>query len=497
MSLREQSGLTSKLPVPEPGPIVPVLLSGGVGSRLWPLSRETYPKQLLSLLGEQTLLQQTAMRVSDKVMFAAPLIVANAEHRFVIAEQMRSLGMAKPRIVLEPVGRNTAAAVAVAALLATDADPDATLLVMPVDHLVRDTNAFRATVTAARAAVAAGKIVLFGIKPDAPAIGYGYIKADGPGAGGAHNVAGFVEKPDRETAQQFLSSGAYLWNSGMFLLPARVFLHELELFAPKVLDVCRTALANAERDLDFLRLPETPFADCPAISIDRAVMEKTSRAAVVPAQFDWNDIGSWSALWTVGDKDACGNVEIGDVISENTSGCYLRGEGPLVAALGVDNLVITATPDVVLVASRKHDQDVGKLVERLKHNGHRSATQTQCVYRPWGYYQLVHAGERFQVKRITVNPGSKLSLQKHFHRAEHWVVVNGTALVTRDNEQVLLRENESIFIPLGAMHRLENPGKLPLNLIEVQSGGYLGEDDIVRVDDIYNRVPAAERCLIT
>jgi mannose-1-phosphate guanylyltransferase/mannose-1-phosphate guanylyltransferase/mannose-6-phosphate isomerase len=499
-SKHEQSQPLQKRDTPNSGRIVPVLLSGGVGSRLWPLSRETYPKQLLALLDDHTLLQQAAMRVADKAQFSAPMVIANAEHRFVIAEQLRSLGVNEPKIVLEPVGRNTAPAGAVAALVASEADPDALLLAMPVDHLVRDVKAFHAAVATATAAAKAGKLVLFGIEPTTPATGYGYIEVDRPldGADGVRGVARFVEKPALAVAEQFLVSGDYLWNSGIFLLPARVFLQELDRLAPDVLKCCRAALAGAKRDLDFLRLYDKPFAECPAISLDYAVMEKTDRAAVVPAAFDWSDIGSWSALWAIGDKDQRGNVEIGDVVSENASGCYLRGDGPLVAALGVEDLIVAATPDVVLVTSRKHDQDVGKLVERLKLNGHRSATQTQCVYRPWGYYQLVHAGDRFQVKRITVNPGSKLSLQKHFHRAEHWVVVNGTALVTRDNDHVLLRENESIFIPLGAMHRLENPGKLPLNLIEVQSGAYLGEDDIVRTDDIYNRVaPGAERLTAT
>lgn len=390
--------------------------------------------------------------------------------------------------MLEPVRRNTAPAAAIAALIASETDPDATLLVMPVDHLVRDTEGFKAAIVTATAAAAAGRLVLFGVKPTAPATGYGYIKSGAAIDEGVNDVGGFVEKPAIEVARQFLLSDDYLWNSGIFLLPVRVFLNELDRLAPDVLKACRASLAGAKRDLDFLRLPEKPFAASPSISVDYAVLEKTDRAAVVSATFDWNDIGSFAALWEVGDKDDYGNVAIGDVISENASGCYLRSDGPLVAALGVEDLIVTATPDVVLVTTQQHAQDVGKLVARLKRDGHRAATQTPCVYRPWGYYQQIHLGERFQVKRITVNPGCKLSLQKHFHRAEHWVVVNGTALVTRDNEQVLLRENESLFIPLGAMHRLENPGKLALNLIEVQSGAYLGEDDIVRIEDIYNRV---------
>jgi len=470
--------------------IVPVLLSGGTGSRLWPLSREAYPKQLLSLLGEKTLLQQTALRTANSARFAPPMVVANAEHRFVIGEQLREAGVNNARIVLEPVGRNTAPAVAAAALLAFEQDANAIILATPVDHWVGDPAAFLETVERGVQAAREGKLVLFGIRPTSPATGYGYICAEeemSPGTG-LHRVSGFVEKPDSVTAEGYLASGKYLWNSGIFLLPVRQFIDEMQRHAPDVLDACRAAISSATKDLDFLRLDEESFSRAPSISIDYAVMERTQESVVARADFEWNDIGSWSALWSVASKDASENVEIGDVVSEDSKGCYLRGEGPLVAALGVENLVITATPDVVLVTTRGRDQEVGKLVQRLKANGHRSATQTQNVHRPWGYYQSIHAGDRFQVKRITVNPGAKLSLQKHYHRAEHWVVVNGTAIVTRDDEEILLRENESIFVPLGCMHRLENPGKVPLNLIEVQSGAYLGEDDIVRVQDIYARV---------
>ncbi|MFA6264152.1 MAG: mannose-1-phosphate guanylyltransferase/mannose-6-phosphate isomerase [Pseudolabrys sp.] len=490
MALRELLAPTKKKIDLKAGLVVPVLLSGGAGTRLWPLSRETYPKQLLSLIGEHTLLQQAAMRVADRNKFTAPLVVAHEEHRFVIAEQLRSLGIADSTIVLEPVRRNTAAAVAVAALMVNKIDPNTILLVMPVDHLIRDDAAFIETINTAAAAAEHHKLSLFGIHPTQPATGYGYISVGAPmeAAPGVHEVGEFIEKPDAARAAELLASGDYLWNSGIFLLPVRTLLRELERHAPEVLKAARNAVATASLDLDFLRLREEPLAACPSISLDKAVLEKTDRAVVVPARFDWSDIGSWSTLWEVGDKTAAHNVEIGDVIAEDSRGCYLRGDGPLVAALGVDDLVVVATPDVVLVTPKNNAQDVGRLVSRLKQDGHRSATQTQCVYRPWGYYQQIHVGERFQVKRITVNPGCKLSLQKHFHRAEHWVVVNGTALVTRDDEQVLLGENESLFIPLGAMHRLENPGKMPLNLIEVQSGAYLGEDDIVRVEDIYNRV---------
>jgi len=470
--------------------IVPVLLSGGTGSRLWPLSREAYPKQLLSLLGEKTLLQQTAMRTSNNAMFASPMVVANAEHRFAIGEQLRETGIDDARIILEPIGRNTAPAVAVAALIAMERDPDAIILATPVDHWIGNRDTFLQAVELGLQAAQSGKLVLFGMRPTHPATGFGYIRAgeelskDSP----IHAVSGFTEKPDAATAEQYLANGNYFWNSGIFLLPARKLIEELRAHAPDVLDAARQSLADATYDLDFLRLDEAAFSRAPSISIDYAVMEHTKQGAVIAADFEWNDIGSWSALWSVAVKNPSENVEIGDVVAEDSTGCYLRGEGPLVAALGVENLVITATPDVVLVTTRGRDQDVGKLVQRLKANGHRSATQTQNVHRPWGYYQSIHAGDRFQVKRITVNPGAKLSLQKHYHRAEHWVVVNGTAIVTRDDEEILLRENESVFVPLGCMHRLENPGKVPLNLIEVQSCAYLGEDDIVRVQDIYARV---------
>ncbi|MDI4234935.1 mannose-1-phosphate guanylyltransferase/mannose-6-phosphate isomerase [Bradyrhizobium sp. Arg237L] len=472
------------------GRIVPVLLSGGTGSRLWPLSRENQPKQLLALLGEKTLLQQTANRVTEPSLFADPMVIANAEHRFAIGEQLRAAGIANPTMVLEPFGRNTAPAVAIAALLASEVDPGAVILVTPVDHWVRDHAAFRAAIASGLPAARRGQFVLFGLKPTGPATGYGYIRMGGGIADlpEIRKVAGFVEKPDVATAERLLAGNDHLWNSGIFLLPARAFIDELARHEPAILDACRAALAGATRDLDFLRLEEKAFESCLSISVDYAVMEKTDKAMVVPASFDWSDVGSWSALWTMGEKDSSGNVVIGDAVAEDSSGCYVRGDGPLVAALGVEDLVITASPDVVLVTKRERAQDVGKLVERLKANGHRAATQTHSVHRPWGYYTSIHAGDRFQVKRITVNPGAKLSLQKHFHRAEHWVVVNGTAIVTRDDEEVLLRENESIFVPLGCMHRLENPGKVPLNLIEVQSGTYLGEDDIVRVQDIYHRV---------
>lgn len=468
--------------------IIPVLLSGGTGTRLWPLSRENYPKQLLALLDDKTLLQQTMMRIDEPALFGNPIIVTNVEHRFLVAEQLRAIHK-DAAVVLEPFGRSTAPAIAIAALMAARSNPDAIILAMPVDHIVRDAVAFRRAVAAGLPAAREGRFVLFGVRPDSPATGLGYINMGDALAAtpGVHHVGGFIEKPDLPKAETLLASGSHLWNSGIFLLPVKNYLEELERLAPDVLAACREALSGAVKDLDFLRIAEEAFAASPSISIDYAVIEKTDKSVVVPVDIGWNDVGSWLALWKMGAKDEANNVKVGDVISEDVKGCYLRSEGPLVAALGVDDLIVMAAPDVVLVAKRDRDQDVNKLVARVRANGHRTATETPAVHRPWGYYQSVHSGDRFQVKRITVNPGAKLSLQMHYHRAEHWIVVNGTALVTRNDETVLLRENESVFVPLGCTHRLENPGKVPLNLIEVQSGPYLGEDDIVRIEDVYQR----------
>jgi mannose-1-phosphate guanylyltransferase/mannose-1-phosphate guanylyltransferase/mannose-6-phosphate isomerase len=467
--------------------IFPVILSGGSGSRLWPLSRESFPKQLLPLTGPRTMLQETALRVADPGLFHPVMVVANAEHRFVIAEQLREAGVRAPTIVLEPVPRNTAPAVAAAALIAAEADPEALILVMPADHAAPDVKAFVAAVRAGAPAARDGALVLFGIQPDSAATGYGYIRAGEALKGAARRVEAFVEKPDQATAESYLADGRYSWNSGIFLLPARSVVAELETHAPAVVAAVREALAQAKKDMDFLRLDPEAFARSPSISIDYAVMEKTACAAVVPSTFAWSDVGAWSALWKLAGRDAAENVEIGDTLAVDTHRSYLRSEGPLIAAVGVEDLIVVATPDAVLVADRRRDQDVKTVVERLRASNHATAIQTRRVYRPWGWYEGVDAGERFQVKRIQVNPGQKLSLQKHFHRAEHWVVVNGTAEVHLDGEQKLLGENESVYIPLGSTHRLGNPGKVPLNLIEVQSGAYLGEDDIVRFEDVYAR----------
>jgi mannose-1-phosphate guanylyltransferase/mannose-6-phosphate isomerase len=468
--------------------IVPVILSGGTGSRLWPLSREAYPKQLLPLVGSETMLQATVARVSDGERFERPIIVANTEHRFLIAEQLRHL-KCPPRIVLEPEGRNTAPAVAVAAVLAAEDNPDALILVMPADHVIGDVAQFHHALATGLEAALRGQLVLFGIRPTKPETGYGYIKIGHAAAGapGVHHVERFAEKPDSATASKYVSEEGYVWNSGIFLLPTQAFLEELQRFAPDVLSAATQAVNEAETDLDFLRLGADEFRASPSISVDYAVMERTARAAVVPVSFAWSDVGAWSALWDIAEKDSAGNAVIGEAVIDGASNCYVRGEGQLVTAIGVQDLVIVGTADAVLVTTRAADQDVKRMVDRLRASGREVATQTQRVSRPWGYYQSLHVGERFQVKRISVLPGAKLSLQKHFHRAEHWVVVNGTALVTRDDEQVLLRENESIFLPVGCVHRLENPGRVELNLIEVQSGPYLGEDDILRLDDVYAR----------
>ncbi|TYO98374.1 mannose-1-phosphate guanylyltransferase/mannose-6-phosphate isomerase [Geothermobacter ehrlichii] len=474
--------------------ILPVILSGGAGSRLWPLSRELYPKQLLALCGEQTMLQQTAARLDGLDDVAPPLVVCNEEHRFLVAEQLRSQGCGWSGIILEPVGRNTAPAVAVAALRASAQGDDPLLLVLPADHLIRDIEAFRAVVRAGAAVAAEGYLVTFGIVPDRPETGYGYIRAGeqiaavrGSREPSAFVVDAFVEKPDLETAQTYLDSGDYYWNSGMFLFRASAFLAELEAFDPEMLAACRAACDGLIEDLDFLRLDREAFAACRADSIDYAVMEKTRRAAVLPLDAGWNDVGSFSALWEVGERDAAGNVRQGDVIDVDASDCYLHAGSRLLAAVGVRNLVVVETADAVLVADRDRVQDVKKIVERLKADGRSETLLHRRVNRPWGSYEGIDAGDRFQVKRITVNPGARLSLQRHFHRAEHWVVVSGTALVTCGDKQLTLSENQSTYIPLGEVHRLENPGQIPLEIIEVQSGSYLGEDDIERLDDQYGR----------
>ncbi|MEW6429836.1 MAG: mannose-1-phosphate guanylyltransferase/mannose-6-phosphate isomerase [Thermodesulfobacteriota bacterium] len=474
--------------------IIPVILSGGSGTRLWPLSRELYPKQLLALAGDATLLQQTARRLEHFDGVGAPLVICNEEHRFLVAEQLRAIDVRPAAIVLEPVGRNTAPAAAIAAL---KADGDALLLVLPADHLIRDPAAFQRAVATGAGLAAADHLVTFGITPHHPETGYGYIrkgeKIAADGALPAFRVERFVEKPDRATAEAYLADGGYLWNSGMFLFKAATFLAELDRFRPEMVEACRRALASAATDLDFLRLDKAAFTSCPADSIDYAVFEQTARAAVVPVDPGWSDIGSWSALWEVGDRDELGNIVKGDVLPVDCHDSYILAENRLVATVGLRDTIIVETADAVLVADRHRVQDVKTVVNRLKKEGRPEANLHRRVYRPWGNYENLSAGDRYQVKRITVNPGAILSLQMHHHRAEHWVVVKGTARITSDGKVFMLSENQSTYIPLGVQHRLENPGVIPLELIEVQSGSYLGEDDIVRFDDNYGRAPAPEQ----
>ena len=463
--------------------ILPVILSGGSGTRLWPLSREAYPKQFLPLAGELTMLQATWQRVAA-IAAHGPLVIANEAHRFVAAEQLQQVGAQPQAIILEPLGRNTAPAIAVAALEATGNGADPLLLVLPSDHVIADEAAFRAAVQQAAAAAEAGKLVTFGIVPTGPETGYGYIKA-APGEG-ARAVERFVEKPDLETATGYVASGQYLWNSGMFLLRASRYLAELARLNPAMLDHSRTAWQRARRDADFTRLDAEAFAAVPSDSIDYAVMEKTSDAVVVALDAGWNDVGSWTALRDVSTQDGDGNAHHGDVIAIDCRNTYAYAQR-LVALVGLDDVVVVETDDAVLVGKADRMQEVKDVVSRLKAEGRSEATWHRKVYRPWGAYDSIDNGERFQVKRITVNPGASLSLQMHHHRAEHWVVVSGTAEVTRGEEVLLLGENQSTYIPLGVTHRLRNPGKLPLELIEVQSGSYLGEDDIVRFEDTYGR----------
>ena len=481
--------------------IQPVILSGGSGTRLWPLSREEYPKQLLPLNSDLTMLQETAARLQGLVDIADPMVICNETHRFMVAEQMRQQANGNGAIILEPCGRNTAPAVAIAALQAMTGGDDPVLLVLPADHLIRKVDVFQRGVDTGLSLAMEGKLVTFGIVPDKPETGYGYIKGgEELGVRGeeitpadssrlsAFAVAEFVEKPDFTTAQAYLENGAYYWNSGMFMFKASRFLSELESFNPQMLEACQKAHATLQRDIDFLRLDAELFAACPSDSIDYAVMEKTADAAVIPLDAGWNDVGSWSSLWDVGDQNAAGNVIRGDVLTENTSNCYLHANHRLVAGVGIENLIVVETADAVLVANKDQVQDVKAIVAQIKAQQRDEYLLHKRVNRPWGAYEGIDAGEGFQVKRITVNPGSTLSLQMHYHRAEHWIVVQGTALVTRGDEVVTLSENQSTYIPVGVKHRLANPGMIPLELIEVQSGSYLGEDDIVRFDDQYGRV---------
>ena len=472
--------------------LVPVILSGGSGTRLWPLSRRGYPKQFLPLLNQHTLFGETLSRCARLDDAAPPVVVANHEHRFFVAEQMERRGIHGGSILLEPCGRNTAPAIAAAAchLLAASDGSNCLMLVLPADHAIADVAAFGAAVRAAREAALDGLLVTFGIVPTRPEVGYGYIRADRSAVlagGNAFRVDEFVEKPDEQTAARYVSSGDYTWNSGMFLFRPDVLLHELRRFQPEIVTNAEVAVREAREDMDFVRLDADAVSACPSNSIDYALMEHTDRAAVVPLQCGWSDVGAWDALSELADKDADGNTLNGDVIVRDTCNSYIRSSARLVATVGVDNLVIIETPDALLVADKSHAQDVKQIVDRLNAEERGEAALHREVHRPWGTYDCIDEGDRFQVKRITVNPGSQISLQKHFHRAEHWVVVRGTAEVTCDDEVITLTENQSTFIPLGSVHRLRNPGKVPLEIVEVQSGSYLGEDDIVRLEDTYGR----------
>ncbi|MGZ8315545.1 MAG: mannose-1-phosphate guanylyltransferase/mannose-6-phosphate isomerase [Telluria sp.] len=469
--------------------IYPVILSGGAGTRLWPLSRAVLPKQLLPLVSDRTMLQETALRVGDWPELMAPLVVCGNEHRFLVAEQMREIGITPLGILLEPAGRNTAPAVAAAAHYLMAIDPHAVMLVLPADHVIKDTKAFAAAVERAAVTVGDGALATFGIVPTGPETGYGYIRrgAASASASDCYKVERFVEKPEREIAEGFVRDGNYYWNSGMFLFRADRYLGELQHFRPEIATATEAAVRLGYRDLDFCRLHEASFQGSPSDSIDYAVMERTADAVVVPADIGWSDVGSWSALWEVQQGDADGNVQRGDVYLDGVSNSLVRAESRIVAVVGVSDLVIVETPDAVLVAHKDQVQRVKQIVDHLKSKERTEHLHHTKVYRPWGYYEGIDAGERFQVKRICVKPGEKLSLQMHHHRAEHWVVVSGTARVTCGEKVSLLAENESTYIPIGMNHRLENPGKVPLHIIEVQSGSYLGEDDIVRFEDIYKR----------
>jgi mannose-1-phosphate guanylyltransferase/mannose-6-phosphate isomerase len=473
----------------------PVILCGGSGTRLWPSSREQSPKQLLAFGTKETMLQATALRMSARNAEAgsfelrAPIVVANEQYRFVTAEQLREIGVTSEAIVLEPVGRNTAPALTVAALIASREGRDPALLVMPADHVIPDQAAFRAAIAIALPLAEAGRIVTFGIVPTSAETGYGYIEA-GPKVGEqAHGIAAFAEKPDRATAESYVASGRYFWNSGIFLLKASVWLSSLSNLKPAMLLACQASVKNGQVDKDFLRLDKTSFEHCPSDSIDYAVMEHlpAGQGAMVPLAAGWSDVGSWGALLDVAKRDDSGNSLTGDVISVDTEQTLVRAESRLVATVGLRDTIVVETPDAVLVASRDHLQQVKQVVTRLKALGRTESDAHRKIYRPWGYYDSIDQGDRFQVKRIVVNPLAQLSLQMHHHRAEHWIVVRGTARVTRGDESFLLAENQSTYIPLGTKHRLENPGKVPLEMIEVQSGSYLGEDDIVRFDDTYGR----------
>ena len=468
--------------------IIPVILSGGSGTRLWPLSRKQYPKQYLPLVGDNTMLQETILRLNGLDNLADPIIVCNADHRFLVAEQCQHIDIASPTILLEPVGRNTAPAIAAAALQSLKQTDDAVLLVLSADHVIQDVEAFHQAINIASSQAQAGKLATFGIVPTDANTGYGYIKSSADGNNGAHKVEEFVEKPDLETAEKYSEQGNYLWNSGMFMFKATTLIDELTMHSPDIVKLVSDAVNNAEQDLDFIRLNKQAFELSPSDSIDYALMEKSSNVVVVPLDAQWNDIGAWSALHDIGTKDANGNVIKGDVIAQDTTNTYINANHHMVATIGVDNLIIVDTPDATFIATQDKAQEVKSIVESLQAKGRDEGAMHRKVFRPWGWYDSIEVDFHFQVKRLHVNPGAKLSLQMHHKRAEHWVVVSGTATAINGEDVLTLTEGDSTYIPIGTTHGLENKTNEQLEIIEVQSGTYLGEDDIVRFEDIYNRV---------
>jgi len=467
--------------------MIPVILSGGSGTRLWPLSRKQKPKQFIPLFNEHTLFENTLKRLQGIDGIKPPIIVCNQDHRFMVAEQLQELGIEGASIILEPCARNTAPAIAAAAFHAEKVHPDETLLILPADHQISDLNEFRHAIATAANSAKAGNLVTFGIQPTEAHTGYGYIKSTGEETESTADVEAFVEKPDEQTAQTYLESGHYTWNSGMFMFKASVYLTELKNSNNDMYTASEDALEKSSVDLDFIRLDSDAFASSPSDSIDYAIMEKTSKAKVVKLDAGWNDVGSWSSLWQVCDQQDSGNVIIGDVLLDNVSDSYIHSENKLVSVVGLDKVIVVDTADAVLVAHKDHAEQVKSITDQLKSADREELNNHRKVFRPWGYYDSIDMGDRFQVKRIVVYPGEKLSVQMHHHRAEHWIVVNGTASVTRGEDVFLVSENESTYIPIGTVHALENPGTIPLEMIEVQSGSYLGEDDIVRFEDRYGR----------
>lgn len=469
--------------------LLPVIMAGGTGSRLWPMSRELYPKQFLRLYGQRSMLQETVLRLDD-VDAREPVVICNQEHRFLVAEQLRQINKLSHNIILEPVGRNTAPAIALAALSAIENGDDPILLVLAADHIINNKTSFHQAIKSAFKFAMQGRLVTFGIVPTGAETGYGYIhrgQEEALGENIAYQVSRFVEKPNKETAESYLASGEYYWNSGMFMFRAKKYLEELEKFRPDILESCKAAIRGCKDSDEFIKIDRDLFIACPDESVDYAVMEKTTDAVVVGLDADWSDVGSWSALWEVSPKDNKGNVLTGDTFMHNTNNCYINTDEKLVAAIGVDNLVIINTKDAVLVVDKDQVQDVKKVVEYLKANHRSEYKRHREIYRPWGRCDVVVQTERFNVNRITVKPGAAFSMQMHHHRTEHWVVLSGTGEVTIKDQKFLLTENQSTFIPIGAQHRLENPGKIPLELLEIQSGSYLGDDDIIRIKDQYGR----------